>query len=152
MHQLDSHPWTCRADGPLATAVHSLRARQAALLLAPLLLWSAASMAAVDVNRANAQELEQIKGIGTATAQRIITERARGLFESLEHLSERLSGIGPKTVLKLRAGGLCAVTAQTPCAVTQTAALDAVSSRRHSAGARRHVTGATVTPEILQIP
>jgi len=136
MHQLDFYPLT----------------RRATPLLVLLLVWSAASMAAVDVNRANAQELEQIKGIGPATAQRIITERARGPFESLEHLSERLSGIGPKTVLKLRAGGLCAGTAQTPCAQTQTAALKTRPSRRRSSDDRRHGTGALVTPEILQIP
>ena len=140
MCQLDSHLLICR----LPVVV------RASLVL--LLFWAAASSASVDVNRANAQELEQIKGIGAKTAERIIIERARGPFESLEHLSERLSGIGPKTVLKLRAGGLCAGTAQVPCAVAQTAALKTKPSQRRSSGARRHGSAALVTPEILQIP
>lgn len=124
---------------------------------AALLLASSASLAAVDVNHANAQELEQIKGIGAKTAQRIIVERTRGPFESLEHLSERLSGIGPKTVLKLRAGGLCAGTSQAPCAATQTVAINKQTGSKQNESKRtssrnRAPSALLVTPEILQLP
>ena len=123
---------------------------------AVLLLASSASLAGIDVNRANAQELEQIKGIGAKTAQRIIVERTRGPFESLEHLSERLSGIGPKTVLKLRAGGLCAGTSQAPCAATQTVAINKRTGSKRNESRRtssrnRAPSALLVTPEILQL-
>ena len=79
-------------------------------------LWGKAACAlSVDVNQASIKELQTIKGIGAKTAQRIVAERSRGPFESLEHLSERLSGIGPKTIVKLRNNGLCVGTAQQPC-------------------------------------
>ncbi len=118
------------------------------MLLSVLLMVSfmPASLAAVDVNRANIQELVQIKGIGAKTAKRIIMERARGPFESLEHLSERLSGIGPKTVIKLRAGGLCAGSEQRPCAAS---AASADSANATVASAARP---GVATPEMLQFP
>jgi competence protein ComEA len=114
-------------------------------------------LAAIDVNHATAQELQQIKGIGAKTAQRIIVERTRGPFESLEHLSERLSGIGPKTVLKLRAGGLCAGTSQASCAAAQTLTINKrTGSKRNESkrtSSRNRVPSAlVVTPEILQLP
>lgn len=123
---------------------------------AVLLLASSASLAGVDVNHANAQELEQIKGIGAKTAQRIIVERTRGPFESLEHLSERLSGIGPKTVSKLRAGGLCAGTPQAPCAAAQTVAMNKRTGSKQNESKRtssrnRAPSALLVTPEILQL-
>ena len=118
------------------------------MLLTVLLMVSyvPVSLAAVDVNRANIQELVQIKGIGAKTAKRIIVERARGPFESLEHLSERLSGIGPKTVIKLRAGGLCAGSEQQPCADS---AASAASANPTVASAARP---GVATPEMLQFP
>lgn len=119
-----------------------LASRLARWLAPCLLLAVASSFAAVDVNRASAQQLQQIKGIGAKTAERIIVERARGPFESLEHLSERLSGIGPKTVIKLRANGLCTGTAESPCLTAST------GSSRHNPGHGR----SQVTPEILQVP
>jgi hypothetical protein len=61
----------------------------------------------VDVNVATVQALQSVKGIGVVTAQRIVAERARGPYESLEHLSERLPGIGAKRIQKLETAGLC---------------------------------------------
>lgn len=103
--------------------------------------------AAVDVNRANVEELSQVKGIGEKTAKRIVVERARGRFESLEHLSERLSGIGPRTVIKLRDAGLCAGTPDQPCAKPQT-----VSQADASPHYREPADANAVTPEILRLP
>lgn len=110
-------------------------------LLVPGLAW-----AAVDVNRANAQELQQVKGIGAKTAERIVIERARGPFESLEHLSERLSGIGPKTIVKLKNAGLCAGTADKPCAKPES--VSQVTTTRGS----RYNNSQIATPEIVQVP
>ncbi|MCD8564860.1 MAG: DUF655 domain-containing protein [Burkholderiaceae bacterium] len=110
------------------------------------LLTSGAVWAAVDVNRADVQALQQVKGIGAKTAQRIVIERARGPFESLEHLSERLSGIGPKTIIKLKDAGLCAGTADKPCAKPES-----VSQVKPPRGSR-HNNSQIATPQIVHVP
>jgi competence protein ComEA len=109
---------------------------------------SGVSLAAVDVNRASVQELQQVKGIGAKTAQRIVVERSRGPFESLAHLSERLSGIGPKTIVKLKNAGLCAGTAPKPCAEPQ------MLSKTKSRPDYGHLPPnmGVATPEILHLP
>lgn len=61
---------------------------------------------AVDVNQASAQALQSISGIGPKMAERIVIERARGPFESLEHLGERVSGLGAKRIKRFKAAGL----------------------------------------------
>ena len=62
---------------------------------------------AVDLNKATLNELQQIKGIGPKTAERIIEERERsGPYDSLKDLSERVKGIGPKRLVTLQALGL----------------------------------------------
>jgi len=56
----------------------------------------------VDVNTADLAELDLLPGIGPALRQRIIDSRtADGPFESIDDL-QRVSGIGPRTVEKLR--------------------------------------------------
>lgn len=104
--------------------------------------WAQAST--VDVNVASVQALQAVTGIGAVTAQRIVTERARGPYESLEHLAERLSGIGPKRIKKLEAAGLCAGTAQSHCAAPSSKADRMVpQDRRPSEG---------VTPALIHLP
>lgn len=50
----------------------------------------------VNVNTASADQLEELPGIGAATAQKIVSERtANGPFKSVEDLT-RVSGIGEK--------------------------------------------------------
>jgi competence ComEA-like helix-hairpin-helix protein len=56
----------------------------------------------VDVNRADPEELRALPGIGPALAARIVEERQKGPFRSVEELS-RVAGIGPATVARLRA-------------------------------------------------
>ena len=57
----------------------------------------------VDLNRADAAELDLLPGIGPAKARRIIEHRAaHGPFKRLADLSN-VRGIGPVTVGKLRA-------------------------------------------------
>lgn len=125
---------------------HRLQA-SAAVLAFLAMVASSASLAGVDVNRANTQELQQVRGIGAKTAQRIVIERARGPFESLEHLSERLSGIGPKTIVKLKDAGLCAGSPDAPCAKAQ-----AVSQLTQRVGASEPRGHQVATPEILHMP
>lgn len=62
---------------------------------------------ALDVNSANAEQLETIRGVGPRMAQIIVQERTRGgRFESMDDLSDRVRGIGPKRVQALQAAGL----------------------------------------------
>jgi competence ComEA-like helix-hairpin-helix protein len=57
----------------------------------------------VDVNTATVAQLDLLPGIGPKRAQAIIDERTEGgPFRSLDDL-ERVHGIGPRTVEKLRA-------------------------------------------------
>jgi competence protein ComEA len=56
----------------------------------------------VDVNRATADELATLPGIGPALARRIVEWRgANGRFSSVDDL-EKVPGIGPATVERLR--------------------------------------------------
>ena len=63
--------------------------------------------AAVDLNAADAEQLQQVKGIGPRTAQLILEERQRGgAFESLQDLADRVKGIGPKKIGTMEQSGL----------------------------------------------
>ena len=58
--------------------------------------------ALVDINSAGPEELDRLTGIGPALAARIIEDRRRnGPYRRVDDL-ERVSGIGPRTVEKLR--------------------------------------------------
>lgn len=63
---------------------------------------SDAARGPLDVNRANAAELDELPGVGPATATAIVTERERnGPFPSVDDL-ERVPGIGPAKLAALR--------------------------------------------------
>jgi competence protein ComEA len=56
----------------------------------------------MDLNRAPAAELNQLPGIGTKLAERIVTYRiTHGPFRSIDDLRQ-VSGIGPKTLERMR--------------------------------------------------
>ncbi len=61
----------------------------------------------LDLNSASAEQLKDLRGVGPRTAHIIVQERNRaGPFESLEDLSDRVRGIGPKRLQTLQAAGL----------------------------------------------
>lgn len=55
----------------------------------------------IDVNRADLAELQKLPGIGPVLAARIITEREKSPFTHPDDML-RVSGIGPKTMEKIR--------------------------------------------------
>lgn len=68
----------------------------------PLLVLEQDVGASININRASASELEALPGVGPATADQIVRDRAaNGPFTSVDDLT-RVSGIGPATVEKLR--------------------------------------------------
>lgn len=77
-----------------------------ALMVAGLMAWSAAGLAAVDVNTASAADLDSVKGVGPGTSNKILDARKRGPFKDWNDLIERVSGIGPGSAAKLSSNGL----------------------------------------------
>src|SRR5215212_5755468 len=72
------------------------------LIAAAMLLWSALTFAAVNVNTASQAELEALNGIGPVKAKAIIDDRAKnGPYKSIDDL-DRVKGIGKATIEKLR--------------------------------------------------
>ena len=55
----------------------------------------------IDINKASAEELQRLPGVGPVLAGRIIAEREKKRFDSAADL-RRVSGIGAKTLEKLR--------------------------------------------------
>lgn len=57
--------------------------------------------APINVNTATAEELQRLPGVGPTTARNIIATRTATPFESVNDL-DKVKGIGPKTLAKLR--------------------------------------------------
>lgn len=77
------------------------------LLLIAGMLMATASFAQVDVNKGDLTALGGIKGIGSATAKRIVDERGKGgNFKDWADFESRVSGIGEKKSVKLSEAGL----------------------------------------------
>ena len=70
------------------------------------MLYAAACFAAVDVNKANAAELDSIKGIGPAISTKILDERKKGNFKDWNDFIERVKGIGEGNAAKFSTEGL----------------------------------------------
>jgi len=69
--------------------------------LAPAKQKPVAFQEAIDLNLATVDQLRTLPGVGAKIAQRIIDERGKRPFASADDL-RRVSGIGPKTLEKLR--------------------------------------------------
>jgi competence protein ComEA len=79
------------------------RVQPVAAVPTPARSWKLAALTEpIDVNRAEPAELQKLPGIGPKLSQRIADERLlRGPFRTVDEL-RRVSGIGPKTLEKLR--------------------------------------------------
>ncbi|WP_211454385.1 ComEA family DNA-binding protein [Collimonas antrihumi] len=77
------------------------------LLLIAGMLMATASFAQVDVNKGDLSALDGVKGIGSATAKRIVDERGKGgNFKDWADFESRVPGIGDKKSVKLSQAGL----------------------------------------------
>jgi competence protein ComEA len=55
----------------------------------------------IDINQADIHELQRLPGIGPKLSQRIVDERGRRAFQSVQDL-RRVPGIGAKTLAKIK--------------------------------------------------
>jgi competence protein ComEA len=109
-----ARPWAEKPCTRFAATVPAMRAGRRRRSLAGLALGVLAGSVslhgmalAIDVNAATQEQLRELRGIGPKTAQIIIEERTRGgRYESLNDLSDRVKGIGPKKAAALQASGL----------------------------------------------
>ena len=71
------------------------------------MLGATPAYAQIDVNSADEATLTTVKGIGPATAKRILEERDRsGACKDAADLADRVAGVGPKSVANLQEAGL----------------------------------------------
>ncbi len=110
---------------------------------------------ALDLNAATAEQLKSLRGVGPRTAQIIVQERNRaGRFESLEDLSDRVRGIGPKRLQALQAAGL-RVSGEgrgINARASQDASLGAPGAEAAGSRARAPAAGGVATPTIDPAP
>ncbi len=79
-----------------------MRTLLATLLLGLGLAWAGPALAGVDINTADASELETLPGIGPSKAAAIVQYRTEhGPFKSVDDL-DAVPGIGPSTLASLR--------------------------------------------------
>ena len=83
-----------------------LRIALVPLVLVCSALLQACSFAAVDVNKANAAELDSVKGIGPGISTKILDERKKGNFKDWTDFVERVKGVGEGNAAKFSSEGL----------------------------------------------
>ena len=107
--------------------------RKLSMAVLLLCMWMPlASSASVEANHATALDLESIKGIGPATAGKILAQRRVKRFESWQDFIGRVPGVGEKKAQRMSDSGLT------------------VNGQRFGAAARRPSTdarGPTLPPD-----
>ena len=77
-----------------------------ALFTAVALGTSFGALAAIDVNKASAAELEAVRGVGPSLSSKIVDERKNGAFKNWDDLITRVRGVGPASAVRLSNGGM----------------------------------------------
>lgn len=78
----------------------------AAAVVAWLLGWASGVQAQVEANRATAEELQTVRGIGPVLAARLVEARAQRPFADWADLQRRVAGIGWATAQRMSQHGL----------------------------------------------
>ena len=91
-------------------------------LLVGMFFVCASALAAININTATQQQLETLNGIGPVKAKAIIDYRSKnGAFKSVDDL-KKVSGIGDKTLEKLKKDiSISGASSATPAATAPTA-------------------------------
>lgn len=76
------------------------------ILALVVLLSAVASIAAVDINQADAAELDSIRGIGPAMSSKILDARKSGNFKDWDDLIARVKGVGQGNAVRFSGQGL----------------------------------------------
>lgn len=76
------------------------------LLVIAFALCTSLAFAATDANKATVNELTGIKGIGPATAERIIEARKQAPFKNWDDFIQRIKGVAPTSAGHLSTAGL----------------------------------------------
>ncbi|MBQ0132251.1 MAG: helix-hairpin-helix domain-containing protein [Comamonas sp.] len=76
------------------------------LLVIAFAVCSSWAFAATDANKASVNELTGIKGIGPATAERIIEARKQAPFKNWDDFIQRIKGVAPTSASHLSTAGL----------------------------------------------
>lgn len=76
------------------------------LLIIAFTFGSSLVFAAADANKASVSELTSIKGIGPATAERIIEARKQAPFKNWDDFILRIKGVAPTSASHLSTAGL----------------------------------------------
>lgn len=71
-----------------------------------LFSFAGAALAAIEVNSADASQLETVKGIGPALSGKILAERKQGNFKDWSDFENRVSGVGEKNAASFSRAGL----------------------------------------------
>jgi competence protein ComEA len=87
-----------------AFAVFAALGRRSALGLCALLL--CVSSHALEINQANAAELDSLRGMGPALSAKVLQARAQKPFESWRDVMKRVSGFGPAKAQQFSDQGL----------------------------------------------
>lgn len=61
---------------------------------------------ALDINQANAAELDSLRGMGPALSAKVLQAREHALFQSWRDLMQRVSGLGPAKAQQFSDQGL----------------------------------------------
>lgn len=91
---------------------------------------------ALDANTASADELRTIRGIGPATAARIVEARQREPFRDLDDLRSRVRGIGAKNLRRMQEAGLEVGSAHVVEGTGRAKVIEPAASKRDGGAAR----------------
>ncbi|MBE0473157.1 helix-hairpin-helix domain-containing protein [Rhodoferax sp.] len=76
------------------------------ILAVMAMLYAVTCFAAVDINKAAAADLENIKGVGPSLSSKIVDERKKGNFKDWGDFIARVKGVGEGNAAKFSAEGM----------------------------------------------